>query len=454
LQTRVSFGVLVEVFNALVERVRVQSSIPSRPSPLRKQRSGGATSPAAAAVKAAEVGGALLISPVRTSRWPGCGWGAGSSSSADAGLGSGCDGTALSTPGEERRSTGGSAAYLVTGAASMDLNGVYSQSGESHGVPKYSNGRFTLLRRATSGGGSSCWYLEGASAPSPEPAEGGAGSGRCFYFLRSAAGTPPPEAQQWERGRYGLLPGPAVTAVHTACHCLPASVLAPAGAYDVGDYVRANWAARGVLYPGEVLAVNREDDSFDVLYDDGDFEPHVPRERLHPVAIELTDAFHAFAVGDVVKADLRGHGSWYTGRVVAVDTPFRVFTVKYDNGHLEKHVPPSRVQPVSQGNVKSDYASGERVRANWQGCGTWCLGRISAVHRAEGTFDVVYDDGEVEAHVAAHRLQVAELYAEPRVKSAESAGPSVDSLPFACTIGSKAAAAGGSITGAQHQGWG
>jgi len=80
------------------------------------------------------------------------------------------------------------------------------------------------------------------------------------------------------------------------------------------------------------------------------------------------------------------------------------------DGHLAKHVPPLRVQPVSQqGHVKSDYASGERVRANWQGCGTWCLGRISAVHRAEETVDVVDDDGEVKAHVAAHRLQAAKL---------------------------------------------
>ena len=35
--------------------------------------------------------------------------------------------------------------------------------------------------------------------------------------------------------------------------------------------------------------MNREDDTIDLLYDDGDFESHVPRERLHAVSIELTD---------------------------------------------------------------------------------------------------------------------------------------------------------------------
>merc|ERR1719408_1058430 len=100
-------------------------------------------------------------------------------------------------------------------------------------------------------------------------------------------------------------------------HAPPTSVLAPLQTCEVGDYVRGNWAGRGVLYPGEVLATNREDHTVDILYDDGDFESHVPHKRLHAVSIELTDA------------------------------KFRVFTIKYENGHLEKHVPPSRVQPMS-----------------------------------------------------------------------------------------------------------
>ena len=199
---------------------------------------------------------------------------------------------------------------------------------------------------------------------------------------------------------------------------------------EVGDYVRGNWAGRGVLYPGEILAINREDDTVDILYDDGDFESHVPRERLQPVSIELTDAFHSFSVGDVVKVDLKGHGAWYTGRVIAIDTKFRVFTVKYQNGHLEKHVPPSRVQPMNSSHVKSDYLRGDRVLANWQSCGTWCLGRIQSVNASEGTFNVQYDDGEIETHLPAHSLQAAEEHEPAKVESSES-------LPFACHLMSK-----------------
>ena len=211
---------------------------------------------------------------------------------------------------------------------------------------------------------------------------------------------------------------------------------------------RASTRRRATLARGPVAALSNppadaadlvrsccaEDDTLDVLYDDGDFESHVPRERAHAVSIELTDAFHAFAVGDVVKADLKGHGSWYTGRIIAIDTKFRVFTIKYENGHLEKHVPPSRVQPMSTGHIKSDYVHGERVRANWQSCGTWCLGRICAVNHVEGTFNVQYDDGEVEVHVASHSLQPAE---DAEYKAAEA-----EPLPFACTLVSKSSGFG------------
>lgn len=114
-------------------------------------------------------------------------------------------------------------------------------------------------------------------------------------------------------------------------------------------------------------------------------------------------------------------------------------TIKYENGHLEKHVPPSRVQPMSTGHIKQDYVHGERVRANWQSCGTWCLGRICSVNHSEGTFNVQYDDGEIELHVAAHSLQPAE---DADFKAAEA-----EPLPFACTLVSKASGGFGSSSG-------
>ena len=418
-QTKVNYGEFVDLYNSLVDRIKLKACM-----------SGAIRQPAGAARYAADAlrsmsagGGSLSLTAASAAG------GSASSSSSSSAVGSSATGSSAAAAGKGSsfvRRNGSGSAYLVSGAALKGVNGVYTQSGESDGVPKYCYSgtggvQYSLLRRTVSGG--RYWYIcETASQP------GAAAPPRCFFCLRSNAGTPPLEVP-WERGKDGLLPGPFLTPI-SLTHAPPTSVLAPIASFEVGDFVRANWAGRGVLYPGEVLAINQEDDTLDILYDDGDFESHVPRERVHAVSIELTDAFHAFGVGDVVKADLKGHGSWYTGRIIAIDTKFRVFTLKYENGHLEKHVPPSRVQPMSTGHLKNDYVHGERVRANWQSCGTWCLGRICAVNHAEGTFNVQYDDGEVELHVAAHSLQPAE--------DAEFKAVDTEPLPFACTLVSKA----------------
>ena len=67
----------------------------------------------------------------------------------------------------------------------------------------------------------------------------------------SPSPNPNPNQVQWERGTDGLLPGPFLTPI-SMTHAPPTSVLAPMQTIEVGDYVRGDWAARGVLYPGEV----------------------------------------------------------------------------------------------------------------------------------------------------------------------------------------------------------
>ena len=70
--------------------------------------------------------------------------------------------------------------------------------------------------------------------------------------------------------------------------------------------------------------------------------------------------------------------------------------------------------------------------------GTWCLGRISSVNIGEATFNVQYDDGELEAHVPAHSLQPAEE-AETKAES--------EPLPFACTLFSSGVKSAGGMPG-------
>ena len=74
--------------------------------------------------------------------------------------------------------------------------------------------------------------------------------------------------------------------------------------------------------------------------------------------------------------------------------------------------------------MKSDYVRGDRVRANWQSCGTWCYGRVLSVNLLEGTFNVQYDDGDIETQIPPHSLQLAD----------ETEAHVEEELPFACHL--------------------
>ena len=327
-QTKVTYSDFVDFYNALVDRIKLRQCMSSMGSGGGTAASSHLTSPGADAM------GASCASSSESGRDVAAPTASASASIAQL----------------KRRNFSGSA-YLVSGAALKAVNGVYTQSGESDGVPKYTykgagGVQYSLLRRSVSGG--RFWYIaESVAQPAPGPPAKeatGAAAPKCFFCLRSNAGTPPLE-MPWERAKDGVLPGPFLTPI-SLTHAPPTSVLAPLTTFEIGDFVRANWAGRGVMYPGEVLASNHEDETLDILYDDGDFESHVPRQRVHPVSIELTDAFHAFGVGDVVKADLKGHGSWYTGRIIAIDTKFRVFVSELPHSPLAPAFPPPPLPPL------------------------------------------------------------------------------------------------------------
>eukprot|EP00320_Phaeocystis_rex_P015043 CAMPEP_0119083640 /NCGR_PEP_ID=MMETSP1178-20130426/126408_1 /TAXON_ID=33656 /ORGANISM="unid sp, Strain CCMP2000" /LENGTH=193 /DNA_ID=CAMNT_0007066529 /DNA_START=1 /DNA_END=579 /DNA_ORIENTATION=- len=167
---KITFNEFVDLYNSLVDRAKLQQYATT-------------SYPQGSAVAAAV---ALSRS---SSAWIPAGNSAGPSGEAELP-------PPLPVPAPPVRRQGAGAAYLVSGAALRAINGVYSQSGESDGVPKYAYSRYTLLRRSLNDG-TRCWYLmdttrsADVTKPSAPPT--------CCYCCRSSAGTPPLEVQ-WERG--------------------------------------------------------------------------------------------------------------------------------------------------------------------------------------------------------------------------------------------------------------
>ena len=152
---QITFNDFVDLYNSLIDRAKLQQYATN-------------SFPQGSAVSAA-----VALSRGGSSR------GAGSSTQAESPA-------PPPVPAPQARRHGAGAAYLVSGAALKVINGVYSQSGESDGVPKYAYARYSLLRR-TLDGGARCWYLTDLSGA----------TAMCYYCCRSSAGTPPLEVQ-WE----------------------------------------------------------------------------------------------------------------------------------------------------------------------------------------------------------------------------------------------------------------
>ena len=176
-------------------------------------------------------------------------------------------------------------------------------------------------------------------------------------------------------------------------------------AIEEDSRVEANFRAMGSWYAGTVTCT-RADGTYDVLYDDGDFEPRVGLARIRQLG--------SVAEGARVQANHLGSGCWYPGTVVCVRED-GTYDVRYDDGEFEKRVDIQHIQLLSTSTVAEEVEDeedtplaveeGTKVEANYRGQGRWYGGTITCA-RADGTYDVLYDDGDYEPRVDLVRIKL------------------------------------------------
>ena len=177
------------------------------------------------------------------------------------------------------------------------------------------------------------------------------------------------------------------------------------GSFSVGDAVEANFGGKGKWYKGKISAAH-SNGTFDVLYDDGDKERGVRSENLR--AIGGSSAGASFREGDSAECNFGGRGKWYKAKVTRVNGN-GTFDVLYEDGDRERGIGSENIRhpggSASQHSGSSQsLALEDKVEVNFGGRGKWYKGKISHVH-SNGTFDVLYDDGDKERGVKAENIR-------------------------------------------------
>ena len=99
-----------------------------------------------------------------------------------------------------------------------------------------------------------------------------------------------------------------------------------------------------------------------------------------------------FGEGDRIEARFEGKDEWYEGKIIKAHSN-GTFDVLYDDGDEEKGVERRLIRDLANG-----FEEGDRVQVRFEGKGEWYEGKITDA-RSDGTFDVLYEDGDTEERV-------------------------------------------------------
>jgi len=188
-----------------------------------------------------------------------------------------------------------------------------------------------------------------------------------------------------------------------------------------GMKVEGKYRGKGRWCSGRISRVNR-DGTVDIDYDDGDkdmrMEQSFVREVLAKSDERETPLTAKLKEGTRVEGNYRGKGLWHTGKISRVRLN-GTFDVAYDDGESESGVNACDIRSLDAGKSDEREApmtvnleEGARVEGNYRGKGIWYAGKVSR-DRQDGTYDVAYDDGEVENRIESNYIRLLRVVPSP-----------------------------------------
>lgn len=149
-----------------------------------------------------------------------------------------------------------------------------------------------------------------------------------------------------------------------------------------------------------------DDDTCDILYDFGSMErTHQCLIRVQSSAsVAHADAIRDFRVDDKVVVNYKGTGKPYPGKISAVKRD-NTFDIIYDDGEIELAVDAILIRLSVESTETWPLRTNDKIEGNYKGYGKWYTGKIVEVDNDNFVYSILYDDGETESNVPRTRIK-------------------------------------------------
>ena len=207
-----------------------------------------------------------------------------------------------------------------------------------------------------------------------------------------------------------------------------------------GDRVEAKLKGWTKYYKGKITRENR-DGTYDILFDDGDRKSKVDAKLIKSLEKKKTkkktrrgrdsdsedddDDDVSLSKGDRVEAKLKGWTKYYKGKITRENRD-GTYDILFDDGERKSKVDAKLIKSLEKKKTKSktrrgrdsdsedddddddvSLSKGDRVEAKLKGWTKYYKGKITRENR-DGTYDILFDDGERKSKVDAKLIKSLE----------------------------------------------
>lgn len=126
--------------------------------------------------------------------------------------------------------------------------------------------------------------------------------------------------------------------------------------YLEGDDVEVRYRRGIKWYPGKVYKYNINENTYDISYDDGEFEKNVNIKNIRKYN-RVKNNYHKenlYRENQKIQANFRGKGKWYSGKILRCRTS-KTYDILYDDGETEIDVSEEFIRDVDQPIQKRAY---------------------------------------------------------------------------------------------------